>query len=108
MKRDRDDDNHRLWEKARSIAPDHEDESDTHEVDLNGIRKKFKVPDSPKGGVLSNLGDYGEEEDDEETKEKVYDYESDQDAERRSAGVRRDIEMRRDCPYLDTVNRQVR
>jgi U4/U6.U5 tri-snRNP-associated protein 2 len=107
MKRDREDDNHCQWEKAIIIAPDHEDESDTHEVDLNGIRKKFKVPDSSRGGVLSNLGDYGEEEDEEEMKEKVYEYESDEEAEPKSAGVRRDIEMRRDCPYLDTVNRQV-
>jgi hypothetical protein len=57
--------------------------------------------------VLSNLGEYGEEEDEEKVKEKVYEYESDEEAERSRAGWRRDTEVRRDCPYLDTVNRQV-
>lgn len=107
MKRDREnDDDHGHADHAAS----REAEDDLHNGDLNGIRKKFKIPDSPRDGVLSNLGDYGEEEEDEDekVKEKVYEYESDEEAERSRAGMRRDTEVRKDCPYLDTVNRQVR
>ena len=109
MKRDRDDDdNHRQADDGGTL-PSREVEDDLHNGDLNGIRKKFKIPDSPRDGVLSNLGDYGDEEedDDERVKEKVYEYESDEEAERSRAGMRRDTEVRKDCPYLDTVNRQV-
>jgi len=110
MKRDREDDNHGQGEDVATM-PAREPEEDLHNADLNGIRKKFKIPDSPRDGVLSNLGYYGEEEEEEDEevkeKEKVYEFESDEEAERRSAGMRRDTEVRKDCPYLDTVNRQV-
>lgn len=109
MKRDREDDSNGLVEAV--VMPDREPEEDLQNAELNGIRKKFKIPASPREGVLSNLGAYGEEEEEEDEevkeKEKVYEYESDEEAERRSAGLRRDTEVRKDCPYLDTVNRQV-
>lgn len=111
MKRDREDDDDDEVPAARQVALEPEDRSNG---DLNGIRKKFKIPDSPKEGVLSNLVSYGEEEEEEEEKlkekekEKVYEYESDEELERSRAAFRRDTEVRKDCPYLDTVNRQVR
>lgn len=108
MKRDREDDDDEA-PAARQVPLEPEDRNNG---DLNGIRKKFKIPDSPKEGVLSNLVSYGEEEEEEEEKlkekEKVYEYESDEELERSRAAFRRDTEVRKDCPYLDTVNRQVR
>lgn len=111
MKRDREGDDDEA-PAARQVPLEPEDRSNG---DLNGIRKKFKIPDSPKEGVLSNLVSYGEEEEEEEeklkerekAKEKLYEYESDEELERSRAAFRRDTEVRKDCPYLDTVNRQV-
>ncbi|KAG0568606.1 hypothetical protein KC19_6G032600 [Ceratodon purpureus] len=111
MKRDREDEDEVRDDDGAALATRGDERDDLRNGDdLNGIRKKFKIPDSPRQGVLSNLGDYGEEEEEEEeerVKEKVYEYESDEEAERSRAGMRRDTEVRKDCPYLDTVNRQV-
>ena len=107
MKRDREDEDEVRDDDGAALATRGDERDDLRNGDdLNGIRKKFKIPDSPRQGVLSNLGDYGEEEE-ERVKEKVYEYESDEEAERSRAGMRRDTEVRKDCPYLDTVNRQV-
>jgi hypothetical protein len=109
MKRDREDDDDNLEDGGPRALPSRDGEDELHNGDLNGIRKKFRIPESPQDGVLSNLGEYGEEEDEEKVKEKekVYEYESDEEAERSRAGLRRATELRKDCPYLDTVNRQV-
>lgn len=76
---------------------------------LDHMRKQFKIPNSLDDAGLSNLVSYGEDEEEEEkVTEKTYEYESDEELERSRSSFRRDTEVRKDCPYLDTVNRQVR
>lgn len=54
---------------------------------MNGIRKRFRILDSPGDGVLSNLGDYGEEEE-EDVKEKMKVYECERGGGVRARGTR--------------------
>lgn len=93
------------------------------EVEDELIRKKQKVGDNPFENTILPLATYADDDDDEEENggqlghngrenhqeaDVVDDDEDEEFGGNGSSGVRtRIIESRRDCPYLDTVNRQV-
>lgn len=119
MKRPRDEDGDVEKADGDAVESNH-DFVGQRNGDDNGSSKKLK-PEGGGGGLISTtnggllpLFSYDDDEDEEE-KEKAkepespqYEYESDEELERSSRlPFRRDIEVRKDCPYLDTVNRQV-
>lgn len=58
---DDDDDNLSQVEDANRL-PSHEVEECLHDGNLNIVPKRIEFPVSPTGGLVSNPGDYGEEE----------------------------------------------
>jgi len=123
MKRPRDEDGDVEKADGDAVESNH-DFVGQRNGDDNGSSKKLKPEGGGGGGLISTTNggllplssyDDDEDEEDEEEKEKAkepespqYEYESDEELERSSRlPFRRDIEVRKDCPYLDTVNRQV-
>ncbi|KAG1327301.1 U4/U6.U5 tri-snRNP-associated protein 2 [Cocos nucifera] len=82
-----------------------------------GEEERAGVDSVSNNGSLLGLADYPDDDDEEEDEEKVKarengrteeEREEEEDVRRPVPGKRqRQVEVRRDCPYLDTVNRQV-
>lgn len=80
-----------------------EEDADDHEAAQNGDFNEYVERAHNLVGSLPGFA-YEDVEDDDD--DKIGDYEGFEDSKPR--GIRRrDTEVRRDCPYLDTVNRQV-
>ena len=82
--------------------------------------KRLRTADESEGASLLGLTNYADEEEERgaprghangrprEDNEEEEDDEDEEEDERRAPERRpRQVELRRDCPYLDTVNRQV-
>ncbi|XP_057830465.2 uncharacterized protein LOC131041409 isoform X2 [Cryptomeria japonica] len=78
-----------------------EDEEEQHSN--NNKRKRVSTPEPQDGGLLP-LAAYGDDDDDEDNDE---DDERDENGAPLHQRSQRLVEIRKDCPYLDTVNRQV-
>ncbi|OUZ99612.1 Ubiquitin carboxyl-terminal hydrolases family 2 [Macleaya cordata] len=76
------------------------DDDDDDEEEEEERRGRNNDRDERKGGRMEENGHREEEEDEE-------DGYSDRDQEMNQGRRNRQVEIRRDCPYLDTVNRQV-
>ncbi|KAB8110484.1 hypothetical protein EE612_047682 [Oryza sativa] len=112
-----------LSSPARKRGRDEEEEEE-EVVDGEAAQKRARGED-PEGGALLGLANYEEDEEDEEVaaaagrrrangrheeeeeKEDEEEDEVDNDVRRAPERRPRQVELRRDCPYLDTVNRQV-
>uniref|UniRef100_A0A0E0ES25 USP domain-containing protein n=1 Tax=Oryza meridionalis TaxID=40149 RepID=A0A0E0ES25_9ORYZ len=110
-----------LSSPARKRGRDDEEEEEV--VDGEAAQKRARGED-PEGGALLGLANYEEDEEDEEAAaaagrrrangrheeeedEEEEEEEVDNDVRRAPERRPRQVELRRDCPYLDTVNRQV-
>lgn len=97
---------------TRKRGRDEEDLSD------GGAAEKRPREEGPEGASLLGLTSYEDDDEDEaarghsngrrvEEEDEEDEDEEEEDARRAPERRPRQVELRRDCPYLDTVNRQV-